>query len=67
MTGCATAAAKGESALDAILNAPLVRCDQAPWSLLGVSLAGWNFLISGVSAAVVILLLLRQSYPESRT
>ena len=23
-------------------NAPLVRCDVAPWSLFGISLAGWN-------------------------
>lgn len=69
ITGCATAgagAAGDESALDAILNAPLVRCDQAPWSLLGVSLAGWNFLISS-TAAIAILLLLQKSNHESRT
>ena len=28
------------------MNAPLVRCDVAPWSLWGISLAGWNFLFS---------------------
>ncbi|MFC4253805.1 disulfide bond formation protein B [Altererythrobacter xixiisoli] len=36
----------GGSALDDLMNAPLVRCDQAPWSLMGISLAGWNALIS---------------------
>lgn len=60
ITGCATtAAAEGVSALDAVLNAPMVRCDQAPWSLLGVSLAGWNFLISTGSALAILLLLAR--------
>jgi disulfide bond formation protein DsbB len=46
-TKCATAVgAAGADALDAIINAPIIRCDVAPWSLLGISLAGWNFLIS---------------------
>lgn len=57
ITGCATNVAKGGSALENIMNAPIVRCDVAPWSLLGISLAGWNFLIS-VSAACGILVLL---------
>jgi disulfide bond formation protein DsbB len=30
----------------AILAAPLVRCDEVPWSLFGISLAGYNFLAS---------------------
>jgi disulfide bond formation protein DsbB len=41
-----------------LLNAPVVRCDEAPWSQLGISLAGYNFLASGalaVFAAVVAL------------
>ena len=60
ITGCATTAGSdGGNALDAILNAPMVRCDQAPWSLLGVSLAGWNFLISCGSALAIFGLLAR--------
>jgi len=52
-TACTTTAtAGGGDALDAILNAPVVRCDTAPWDLFGISLAGWNFLIS-VPAAIV--------------
>jgi disulfide bond formation protein DsbB len=43
--------------LAAILDAPLVRCDVAPWSLMGISLAGWNFLFSGASALAVAVLL----------
>lgn len=29
-----------------ILAAPVVRCDEVPWSLFGISLAGYNALIS---------------------
>ena len=32
--------------LDQIMNAPLVRCDEIAWELIGVSMAGWNVLIS---------------------
>ena len=56
VTTCATTAAAGGDPLEAILNAPIVRCDTAPWSLFGISLAGWNFLISGAAALVVLIL-----------
>jgi len=29
-----------------IMAAPLVRCDEIAWSLFGVSMAGWNALLS---------------------
>ena len=29
-----------------IMTAPLVRCDEIPWQLLGISMAGWNMVIS---------------------
>ncbi|MEM7500079.1 MAG: disulfide bond formation protein B [Pseudomonadota bacterium] len=32
--------------LQQILEAPVVRCDEVPWSMLGLSLAGWNALAS---------------------
>ncbi|MDG2005004.1 MAG: disulfide bond formation protein B [Novosphingobium sp.] len=58
VTACtAHTGASGENALDAILNAPLIRCDVAPWSLFGISLAGWNFLVSGASALAIAYLL----------
>lgn len=49
--------AAGVDPLEAIMNAPLVRCDQAAWTLLGVSLAGFNALISGASALAIFALL----------
>ena len=58
ITDCATPASAGTSALDAIMNAPMVRCDAAPWSLLGVSLAGFNFLISTAGGLAVLWLAL---------
>lgn len=33
-------------ALDAIMNAPLIRCDEIAWSLFGISMAGYNFLLA---------------------
>ena len=62
LTACAnTAGSSGGDALQAILDAPLVRCDQAPWTLFGVSLAGWNFLISTASALAIFALLRRKA------
>jgi disulfide bond formation protein DsbB len=39
---------------DAALPAP-VRCDEVPWSLLGISMAGWNALVSAGLAGVWVL------------
>ena len=36
--------------------APLIRCDIAPWTLFGISLAGFNFLISCASGAAIVAL-----------
>ncbi len=49
----------GESYLDAAMRAPIVRCDVAPWTMFGISLAGYNFLAS-CGAALVIAVLLRR-------
>src|SRR3954447_13365294 len=35
-----------------ILNAQIVRCDEPQWSLIGVSMAGWNLLASIVMEAI---------------
>ena len=40
-----------------LLSTPLVRCDEAPWSLFGLSMAGWNAIISlDIVAAALISL-----------
>ncbi|MEM7702450.1 MAG: disulfide bond formation protein B [Pseudomonadota bacterium] len=35
---------------------PLIRCDEAPWSLFGISLAGFNFLFSCLGAIAILAL-----------
>ena len=58
ITGCATpVASAGGDMMDAIFDAPIVRCDQAPWTLLGISLAGFNAIFS-IGAAIDIWVLL---------
>ena len=42
------------SLLDRIQNARIVRCDEAAWRFLGLSLAGYNVLISSALAAVAL-------------
>ncbi len=32
--------------MDQIMAAPLVRCDEVPWEMLGLSMASWNTVIS---------------------
>ncbi|WP_295632788.1 disulfide bond formation protein B [Novosphingobium sp.] len=59
-TACSTTRIEGD-ALSAIMNAPLVRCDTAAWTLVGVSLAGYNFLVSSLGALAVYGLLVRGS------
>ncbi|SMC80313.1 disulfide bond formation protein B [Novosphingobium sp. B1] len=56
VTACSTVAGGGNP-LDAIMNAPVVRCDVAPWSMFGISLAGFNFLISTAGAILIFALL----------
>jgi disulfide bond formation protein DsbB len=45
-----TAPVPGEMApgelLDQILATPLVLCDEVAWSMLGISMAGWNVVLS---------------------
>jgi disulfide bond formation protein DsbB len=53
-------AASGEDLLKAILDAPVVRCDQAQWTLFGISLAGFNALFS-FGAAIAIWALAHRS------
>lgn len=68
LTRCAVLSVnEGQSALDAIMGAPTVRCDEVQWSLFGISLAGWNFLISGIAGALVLWLSARRAAPIVRS
>ena len=41
------------------MNTPLVRCDEPAWPLLGISLAGFNFLISTATGLAIFALLVK--------
>ncbi len=38
--------------LNQIMNAPLVRCDEIAWSFAGLSMAGWNAVLSALLAVI---------------
>lgn len=60
LTRCASPVSDiGGDPLAAIMAAPLIRCDQAQWTLFGVSLAGFNFLFSTGGALLALMLLRR--------
>lgn len=63
-TACTSEIDFGQDPLEAITAGPLIRCDTVQWSLLGISLAGFNFLIS-VPAAALVLALLRRAQRNS--
>lgn len=58
--GLTTCTAGGAMSLDDLFNVPLVRCDEVQWSLMGVSMAGWNAIFSLGGAALIGWLLLRR-------
>ena len=63
ITTC-TALPKGASTADLlkqISQAPLVRCDQVQWTFLGISMAGWNAILSLGGAAVILFLTVKGS------
>ena len=54
-TTCTSTASGATTAdlLKSIVAAPLIRCDQVQWSFLGISMAGWNAILSLGGATVV--------------
>ena len=45
--------------LDQLLAAPVVRCDEVPWSLFGLSMANWNSIITASMAVAAGIILAR--------
>jgi len=56
-TKSATAASTAEL-LEQLRRVPLIRCDQVQWSFLGISMAGWNAIVSLTGAASIAALLM---------
>jgi disulfide bond formation protein DsbB len=57
-TATATATNTAEL-LKQITHAPLVRCDEVQFSFLGISMAGWNAILSLCGAALILVLTLK--------
>lgn len=58
LTRCSTG---GALSLDELMKVPLIRCDQVQFSFLGISMAGWNAILSLGSVAVIAYFLKRKS------
>lgn len=69
-TGSASDTAGSIEALrQQILNASTARCDEPAWIFLGISMAGWNVLLSSALAALALvgaLRVVRNQRGESR-
>ena len=62
-TSCTSGAISDLSAndlLNQIMSAPLVRCDDIPWQLAGISMAGWNAIVSLLLCALWLMALKRR-------
>lgn len=46
---------------DQLLNRPVVRCDEIAWSMLGISMAGWNGLIALATGAGALYIVIRDT------
>jgi disulfide bond formation protein DsbB len=57
--GLTTCTAGGGLSFDDLMNVPLVRCDEVQWKF-GLSMAGWNAVLSLGGAALIALLLARK-------
>jgi disulfide bond formation protein DsbB len=44
-----------------IMKTPMIRCDEAQWRLFGISLAGYNAIISIIGALLISRLLMRKN------
>jgi disulfide bond formation protein DsbB len=64
LTRCTASVPTGgstEDFLKAIMSQPLVRCDDIQFSFLGISMAGWNAILSQGSALLILWLSLRRA------
>jgi disulfide bond formation protein DsbB len=51
-TSSSTSGLSTDALYDQIMSAPLVRCDEVPWQMLGLSMASWNMVLALGLAAI---------------
>ena len=61
LTTCSTSPAGGSGAdiLNQVMASPITRCDVAAWKMAGISMAGYNGLLSSAVALAILALLLK--------
>ena len=59
--GITQCTATGATSLQDIMKVPLVRCDQVQWEFLGISMAGWNAIMSLTGEAAIVALARRSA------
>lgn len=59
-TSTGTAGLSAEDMLKEIMAKPIVRCDDIQFSFLGISMAGWNAILSILAALTILWLSLRR-------
>ena len=62
-TQCASSTSAGlssEELLKQVMAAPIVRCDDIQFAFLGISMAGWNAILSVLAALCILWLSLRR-------
>ena len=57
-TGRVPAGLSAEELKQYLMNARMVRCDEIPWKMWNISMAGWNAILSGTLAIVLSLTVL---------
>jgi disulfide bond formation protein DsbB len=62
-TSGSVAGVSSEDLLNQILAAPIVRCDQVAWQMMGLSMASWNATLS----AVLVIIWLAAARDTART
>lgn len=62
LTRCTAGPIAGSTAdvMADILAQPLVRCDAIPWALAGISMAGWNAILSALIGGLALWQLVRR-------
>jgi disulfide bond formation protein DsbB len=44
-----------EELKELLLNQPMIRCDEIPWSLFGISMAGYNFIYAAMGGLMTLM------------
>lgn len=62
VTACTSAAAGGsvDELMASVMSRPMVRCDEIQFRFLGISMAGWNAIVSIAAALLVAWLSLKR-------